>query len=185
MARFTLQPTRLPEVVIAQRHPIGDHRGFFERLFCPDELADFMCADSVVQINRSRTSRRGTVRGMHLQTGAHAEKKIVTCLRGAVFDIAVDLRPQSANYGHWVGVELNESNHLSLLIPEGFAHGFQTLVDDVELLYVHSQAYAPDAEGGVNPLDGDVAIAWPLEITEMSARDATLPNLPSRSETRE
>lgn len=171
------------DVLLAHRHPIGDHRGFFERLFCPVELADFLGGDPVAQINRSRTERRGSLRGMHLQTGPHVEKKIVTCLRGAVFDVAVDLRPQSASYGSWVGVELSEKNHRSLLIPEGFAHGFQTLVDDVELLYVHSKAYAPEAEGGVNPLDKEIAIAWPVDITEMSARDRALPNLPNRSET--
>jgi dTDP-4-dehydrorhamnose 3,5-epimerase len=132
---------------------------------------------SVAQVNRTQTARRGTVRGMHLQLVPHAESKLVTCLRGAAFDVAVDLRHESPTFLRWHGEVLSGAGRLTMFIPEGFAHGYQTLADDCELLYLHSTAYQSSAEFGVNPRDPRLAIAWPIEIAEMSARDASHPML--------
>lgn len=177
MAQFAWQKTDLPNVVVATRKPIGDSRGFFERLYDRDVFAEVFGEAGIIQMNRSHTRAKGSLRGMHRQLGAHAEKKIITCLRGRVFDVAVDLRPDHDTFGRWVAVELSEDNDRSVVIPEGFAHGFQTLTDDCQLLYLHSAAYAPLAESGVNALDPDLAIAWPLDVAEMSDRDRALPQL--------
>ena len=114
---------------------------------------------------------------MHFQRSPHAETKMVSCLRGEVFDVAVDLRQASPTFLHWHGEILSEANNLSLIIPEGFAHGFQALSADCELLYCHTAAYAPQAEDGVNARDETLAIAWPIAITEISDRDAALPHV--------
>ena len=131
----------------------------------------------IAQINHTFTQRQGTVRGMHFQRAPHAEMKLVNCIRGTVFDVAVDLRASSETFLRWHAEELTPDNGRSLLIPEGFAHGFQALSDDCELVYLHSAAYAPGAEAGVNPLDPRLGVCWPLPITEMSTRDAGHPML--------
>ena len=177
MAQFAWQTTDLPDVVVATRKPIGDNRGFFERLYDRDVFAEAFGEGGIVQMNRSHTRSKGSLRGMHRQLGAHAERKVITCLRGRVFDVAVDMRPDRGSFGRWVGVELSEDNNKAVVIPEGFAHGFQTLTDDCQLLYLHSTAYAPRAEGGVNALDPELGITWPLEVAEMSDRDRALPPL--------
>jgi len=170
-ARLTFSPTPLAGLMVIQRKPIVDERGLFERLFCADEFAVEKIQMSVVQANRTVTTRKGTVRGMHFQHPPHAETKIVSCLAGKVFDVAVDLRRGSPTFLRWHAEELSAGNHKSLLIPAGFAHGLQTLEDGCELLYFHNAAYAPDAEGGIQPLDPRIGITWPLPITEMSQRD--------------
>jgi dTDP-4-dehydrorhamnose 3,5-epimerase len=114
---------------------------------------------------------------MHFQMSPHAEAKLVTCLSGAIWDVAVDIRARSPTFGRWHAVELSEDNAVSFLIPEGFAHGFQALSDNVQMLYCHSEAYAPDAEGGLNPLDPRLDITWPLAIAELSRRDQNHPLL--------
>jgi dTDP-4-dehydrorhamnose 3,5-epimerase len=177
LSRFTVSDLPLEGLKLVERHPVGDARGFFVRLFCADELAAWGWRKPVAQINQTYSALRGTVRGMHFQRAPHAEIKLVTCIRGAVWDVAVDVRPESPTYLRWHAEELSASNGRSLLIPEGFAHGFQCLSDDVELLYCHSAAYAPAAEDGLNPRDPALAIAWPLPITEISARDAGRPRL--------
>jgi len=131
----------------------------------------------VAQINHSMTRRRGSVRGLHFQFPPSAEMKLVTCLRGGVWDVGVDLRRDSPTFLHWHAEELTPENGRALLIPEGFAHGFQTLTGDAELLYFHSVAYDSGREGGVNPTDPKLRITWPLEITEQSDRDCTRPML--------
>lgn len=171
MTRFTLGPTLLSGVYVIQRHPVGDTRGYLARLFCGEELQPAIGARSIVQINHTLTARAGTVRGMHFQHSPHAEMKLVTCLRGEVFDVAVDLRQGSPTYLKWHAERLSANNHKTLAIPEGFAHGFQTLTDDCELLYLHTAAYQKDAEGGLDALDAALAIDWPLPITERSSRD--------------
>jgi len=118
------------------------------------------------------TARKGTVRGMHFQRPPHAEMKLVSCVRGEVFDVAVDLRRGSPTFLRWHAERLSADNNRALLIPQGFAHGFQALTDDAELIYCHSAAYDAASEGGLNPRDPRLAIAWPLPITELSARDA-------------
>jgi dTDP-4-dehydrorhamnose 3,5-epimerase len=161
--------------MLIERPRHADVRGFFSRLFCAEELA--MCGfdAAVAQVNQSFTRRKGSVRGMHFQHPPHGEVKFVSCLRGEAFDVAVDLRKGSPTFLRWHAERLSESNALSLLIPRGFAHGFQTLSDDCELLYVHSMPYATDAEGGLNPSDATVGIRWPLPFADISERDATRP----------
>ena len=176
--RFTIMPTRLRGLHVLERHPHRDSRGTLERLFCEQDLqAVFGSGRRVVQINRTLTRLPGTVRGMHFQRPPHAEVKVVTCLRGEVFDVAVDLRPSSPTFLEWHGELLNETNGRSLLIPEGFAHGFQTITVDCELLYFHSAAWCAAAEGGLNPIDPRIAIAWPQPVSEMSDRDRRHPLL--------
>lgn len=149
-----------------------DERGFLSRLFCAEELAVAGWRKPVVQINHSFTAQRGTVRGMHFQHPPHAETKLVSCLRGEVRDVAVDVRNGSPTFLRWHAETLSADNLRALLIPEGFAHGFQALTDDVELLYCHSAPYVPAAEGGLNPRDSALGIDWPLPISALSPRDA-------------
>lgn len=169
-SRFDTAETGLGGLWVVTRRRLEDHRGYLSRLFCPDELGPFGLS-AVAQINQTLTRRRGAIRGMHFQYAPWAEAKLVICLRGEILDVAVDLRKGSPTYLQWHAEVLSPENQRSLLIPEGFAHGFQTLNDDCELLYVHSAPYRPDAEGGVHPLDPRLAIRWPLEVTDMSDRD--------------
>lgn len=171
-SRFDIQPTPLPGLNVLVRKPLGDSRGYLERMFCVDELQDVFGARRVVQINHTLTQTRGTVRGMHFQHGPHAEMKFVSCLRGSVFDVAVDLRKGSPTFLQWHAELLGADNHKTFAIPEGFAHGFQTLTDDCEMLYLHTAAYSQGAEAGLNPQDPKLAIKWPLPIAEISPRDA-------------
>lgn len=171
MSRFLIENASIEGLQIFQRQPIGDERGYLERLFCIDELNSLIGQRSIVQINHTLTTQAGTVRGMHFQHPPHAEMKIVSCLRGEVFDVAIDLRKGSPTFLHWCGEILSENNHRSFCIPEGFGHGFQTLTEDCELIYFHTSAYERDAEGGLNPLDSCLAIDWPLSIKELSTRD--------------
>ena len=159
------------------KRKLGDARGHFSRLFCQDELDAAGLHTDITQINHSYSARKGTLRGLHFQYPPAGEVKIVSCLRGRVLDVAVDLREGSDSFGRWIAVELSAENWSSLYIPPGFAHGFQTLEPDVELLYLHSAPYAPDCEGGVNPLDDEIGIKWPLPVTEISPRDQALPRL--------
>ncbi|QIK39181.1 dTDP-4-keto-6-deoxy-D-glucose epimerase [Caldichromatium japonicum] len=173
--RLRLQPTSIDGVVVIERQPIEDQRGWFDRLFCALELEPITGGKPIVQVNRSLTRRRGTVRGLHFQYPPHAEIKIVTCLQGEIFDVAVDLRAGSPSFLGWHAMRLSGENRRMLVIPEGCAHGFQTLSDDCELLYLHTSAYAPAAEGGFHPADPRLAIPWPLPLGDLSDRDRTLP----------
>lgn len=178
MSRFSVTPTKLPGLTCVERKLLGDSRGFLSRLFCPEDLREAGWPEkSVAQINHTMTAKRGTVRGLHFQYPPHAEAKLVSCVRGTVWDVAVDLRKQSPTYLHWHAEEISETNCRALLIPEGFAHGFQTLSDDVQMIYVHSAPYAQTYEGGIAPNDPMLAISWPLAISELSERDRTHPPL--------
>lgn len=172
MKRFTVTDLPLSGVkqVVCQR--LGDQRGFLSRLFCAEELAAAGWLKPVAHINHTYTARKGTVRGMHFQWPPFAEMKLVSCIRGEVWDVAVDLRTGSPTFLHWHADHLSADNGKALLIPEGFAHGFQALTNDVELLYCHSMPYSAESEGALNPQDERLAITWPLAITELSARDA-------------
>lgn len=172
MSRFTITDLPLAGLKRVQRQRLGDNRGFLARLFCAEELAAAGWAKPIAQINHTFTAKRGTVRGMHFQRPPHAEMKLVSCIRGEVWDVAVDLRVGSSTFLHWHAERLSAENGCALLIPEGFAHGFQALTDDVELFYCHSEAYAAEVEGGLHPNDPRLGIAWPLAIAELSARDA-------------
>ncbi len=176
MSRFTRIPTAVTDLVVVERQRLGDERGFFSRFYCSEELADFGIG-GIAQINHTMTQAKGTIRGMHFQRAPHDEAKFVSCLAGAVFDVAVDLRPQSSTYLKWHGEVLSAENARSMMIPPGFAHGFQTLTENCELIYLHDKPYAPGAEGGVNALDPRVLIAWPLPVAQMSERDRNFPML--------
>jgi dTDP-4-dehydrorhamnose 3,5-epimerase len=177
MSRFAVLDTPLADLKLVERQQLGDTRGFLSRLFCAEELAAAGWRKPVAQINQTLTRRPGTIRGMHYQRPPHAEMKLVACLRGAVFDVAVDLRNGSPTFLQWHAAELSAANRCAMLIPEGFAHGFQTLAENCELLYLHSVPYVPEAESGLNPQDPMLAIAWPLDIAELSARDSQHPLL--------
>jgi dTDP-4-dehydrorhamnose 3,5-epimerase len=174
-SRFDIIDTSLERLKLIQRKPAVDQRGSLERVFCAHELQAILPGKTVAQINFTRTAKRGTVRGMHFQYPPYAETKIVSCFRGEIFDVAVDLRQGSASFLRWHGEILSARNHRSLLIPEGFAHGFQTLLEDCELLYIHTAAWQPGAEGGLHPEDPRLDIHWPATVTELSQRDATHP----------
>ncbi len=175
MSRFVITDLPLAGLKRIARQRLGDTRGFLARLFCADELRPAGWVKPIAQVNHTATARRGTVRGMHFQLPPHAEMKLVSCIRGAVWDVAVDVRAGSKTCLQWHAEPLSADNGYALLIPEGFAHGFQALTDDAELLYCHSAPYAADAEAGLDATDPRLAIAWPLPITERSARDAGLP----------
>jgi dTDP-4-dehydrorhamnose 3,5-epimerase len=164
--------TDIAGVHVVERELRSDARGSLSRLFSAAELAALGWRRPVAQVNHSVSRRRGTLRGMHFQHPPHAEMKLVTCLSGVVLDVAVDLRADSPTFLRHVARELSADNLRALLIPEGCAHGFQALTDDVTLLYLHSAAYAPEAEGGVNPHDPRLGISWPMPVTEITARDA-------------
>jgi dTDP-4-dehydrorhamnose 3,5-epimerase len=175
VSRFSVTDLPLAGLKRVQRLRLSDPRGFFARLFCAEELATAGWLKPIAQINHTCTAKQGTVRGMHFQYSPHAEMKLVSCIRGEVWDVAIDVRAGSPTFLQWHAERLSAENAYALLLPEGFAHGFQALTDDVELLYCHSQAYAAQAEGGLNPTDSRLAIPWPLTIAELSARDAAHP----------
>lgn len=172
MRRFDFISTALDGLTVVYRKPIHDERGFFARFWCAEEFSSVGWSKQIAQINHTLTRRRGVVRGMHFQHPPHAEMKLVTCLRGEIFDVAIDLRRDSPTFLKWHSEVLSAANLTSLLIPEGFAHGFQTLTDDCELLYLHSAPHTQRAEGALNPTDPYLAIAWPLAIADLSDRDS-------------
>lgn len=175
MSRFTVTDLSLPGLKLLERQRIGDARGFLSRLFCAEELAAAGWHKPIAQINHTLTAKRGTVRGMHFQHPPHTELKLVSCIRGEVWDVAVDVRADSTTFLQWHAEGLSAQNGRAILIPKGFAHGFQAMTDDVELLYCHSEAYAAVADAGLNPQDARLNIAWPLHITDISPKDASRP----------
>lgn len=177
MKRLDVTATPLAGVMSVHRLRLEDARGFLARVFCADELTAVGWAGSIAQVNLTRTLKAGTVRGMHYQTPPHAERKLVTCLRGEVWDVALDLRTGSPTFLQWHAQRLSEGNDTALLLPEGVAHGFQALSDDAELLYCHSRPFAADAERGLGPLDPRLRISWPLPVSAISDRDRQQPAL--------
>ncbi len=153
--------------------PFEDERGWFARTFCKDEFAKIGHTAEWVQMNHSFTKQKGTIRGMHFQLPPHGEIKMVRCISGAVFDVIVDVRKDSPTFLKWFGMELSAANKDMIYIPQGFAHGFQTLQNDCELIYHHSQFYASGEEGGIKYNDQLVNIKWPLPVTNISERDAS------------
>ena len=172
---FTSLP--LSGAYIIEPQPFKDKRGLFARIFCKDELKAVGHTKDIVQMNYSLTVEKGAVRGMHFQYPPKAEIKIVKCLRGAVFDVIIDLRRNSPTLLKWHGEILSDENMKMMYIPEGFAHGFQTLKENCELLYLHTEFYSPECEGGVRFDDPKVGIKWPLEVTDISERDKMHPLL--------
>lgn len=171
MSRFDFIQTPLPGLKLVQRNATEDHRGFLSRFYCIEEFAEAGISKPIAQINHTLTRKKGVVRGLHFQYPPHAETKLVSCLKGEIWDVAVDLRRDSRTFLHWHGEVLSAANRRSLLIPEGYAHGFQALSDDCELIYLHTCAYHPESEGALNVGDPTLGIAWPLAITEISDRD--------------
>jgi dTDP-4-dehydrorhamnose 3,5-epimerase len=165
--------TAVDGVVIVELELIEDERGFFARAWCPDEFANAGLDVTWVQENVAYNSRRGTLRGLHFQTAPHAEVKLVRCTRGVVWDVAVDIRPDSPTFRESVGVELTAENHRSLYIPEGCAHGYLTLTDDVEMRYLTSHPHAPHAAAGIRYDDPLLAVRWPGEALILSEKDRT------------
>ena len=168
--------TKLQGAYIIQLDPIWDQRGFFARTFCAEEFQERGLVSIFVQHNVSYNAKKGTLRGMHFQAAPHEETKLVTCIKGAVYDVIVDLRPESSTFRQWVSVELSQENRRTLYIPVGFAHGFQTLEDDAELLYHISQQYYQESARGVRWNDPAFRIEWPMEPTVISIRDMEHPD---------
>jgi dTDP-4-dehydrorhamnose 3,5-epimerase len=146
MSRFDFSPTDLTGLIVVHRKATKDSRGFLSRFYCTDAFCEAGITEPIAQINHAFTRNKGAVRGMHFQYPPHAEVKLVSCLQGEIFDVAVDLRHNSRTFLHWHGEILSTKNRKSLLIPVGFAHGFQTLTDDCELIYLHTTAYHPESE---------------------------------------
>ena len=163
--------TAIARVSVIETKAFSDVRGSFTRLFCADELAPVIGERSIVQVNLSRTVGAGAIRGMHFQYPPHAEMKLVRCLSGRVWDVAVDLRTGSPTFLQWHAEELTADNLRMLVIPEGCAHGFQTLEADSELLYLHTAYYAPAWESGCRYDDPRLGINWPLPASDLSTRD--------------
>lgn len=177
--RFTLLETPMAGLHLIERLRLGDARGFLTRLFCAEELAGLGFDGPVAQINETGTEIAGTVRGMHYQLPPFAEIKLVTCVAGAVLDVAIDLRRGSPTFLQHFATELSAENSRSLLIPRGFAHGFQTLSPGVRMIYAHSAPYRAEAEAGLNALDPALRLDWPLPPANLSARDRGHPFLSS------
>ena len=167
--------TSIIGLYLAETTTVTDHRGELTRLYCERDLVSVLGARRIVQTNYTRTCAVGAVRGMHLQYPPFAEMKFVRCLKGRVWDVAVDLRSGSATFLQWHAEELSPENARMMIVPEGFAHGFQVLEPDSELLYLHTAAYTPAAERGFSCHDGTLAIAWPLPVVDLSSRDASHP----------
>jgi dTDP-4-dehydrorhamnose 3,5-epimerase len=175
--RFLIEPTPIAGVYTVTRRRMADERGFLSRLFEPEELAHAGWRGPIAQINETGTIRAGTLRGLHFQRPPYAEMKLVSCIAGRILDVVIDLRKDSTTYLGSVCVELSAENGRALIIPEGFAHGFQALTDDVRMIYLHSAPYAAAHEGGIDALDPALALAWPLPAVNRSPRDAALPRI--------
>lgn len=167
--------TKLKGACIIEPERLEDERGFFARSFCQNEFEAHGLNPRVVQCNISYNKREGTLRGMHYQVAPMAEAKLVRCTRGAIYDVIIDLRPESPTYCQWAPVELTADNRGMLYIPEGFAHGFQTLEDDTEVLYQMSEFYTPDCVRGVRWDDPAFGIEWPLNTKIISEKDKNYP----------
>ncbi|HEX6767083.1 MAG TPA: dTDP-4-dehydrorhamnose 3,5-epimerase [Polyangiaceae bacterium] len=166
-----ITPTELPGVHVVGLERIEDERGFFARSFDGEAFRTRGLDSRVVQCSVSYNQRRGTLRGMHYQVAPHEESKLVRCTKGAIYDVALDLRPDSAGFRRWIARELSEENRLALYLPAGVAHGFQTLADDTEVFYQISEAYHPESARGVRFDDPAFGIRWPVEDPIVSERD--------------
>lgn len=167
--------TKLKGLYLIKAERITDNRGYFATTFAVPEFQAYGLSTALLQCSTSFNTRKGTVRGMHLQLAPFAETKLVRCIAGAIFDVAIDLRPESPTYKQWAGYELSAENMCMLYIPEGFAHGFQTLTDNAEVFYNLGQVYSPQHARGLRHNDPTIGIDWPAEMTVISDRDAHLP----------
>ncbi|MEI2738070.1 MAG: dTDP-4-dehydrorhamnose 3,5-epimerase [Chitinophagaceae bacterium] len=167
---FTATP--LTGSYVIELTPFADERGWFARYYCKNSFAEIGHSKEWVQMNHSVSYQKGTIRGMHFQMEPYKEIKMVRCIAGSVFDVIIDIRKDSATFLQWFGAELSAENKKMLYIPEGFAHGFQCLSDNCELLYHHSEFYQPAAEAGIRHDDPMIGIQWPLPVSVLSGRDA-------------
>jgi dTDP-4-dehydrorhamnose 3,5-epimerase len=172
--KFT--PTEIADVFVVELEKREDDRGFFARGFCQREFEEHGMVSQVVQANISYNKYKGTLRGMHYQVSPYEETKFLRCTKGAVYDVIIDMRPESLSYMKWFGVELTDKNYKMLYVPRNFAHGFQTLEDETEVMYLVSEFYAPQSERGVRFDDPAFNIQWPLEVAQISEKDAAWPN---------
>lgn len=179
---FNYLPTPIPDLYVLRRNVIGDYRGHFFRLFCNEELKEIGLSKPLAQINFSHAKSKFTTRGFHFQYAPNAETKIVTCIKGEIFDVAVDLRKGSPTFLQWFGTILSEKNNQSLFIPEGFAHASQSLSDESSLIYLHTEPYSASNEGGVNVNDPMISVKWPHPPQNLSQRDAAFEYLSSEFE---
>ena len=168
--------TKLKGSFVIQPERLEDERGFFARTFCCNEFKAKGLNPRLVQCSISVNAIKGTIRGMHFQRPPHEEAKLVRCIKGAIFDVIIDIRPESATYGTWISFSLSDSNCRMLYIPEGCAHGFQTLKNNTEILYQMSEFYHPESEGGIRPNDPAFGIPWPIKDPIVSARDLAYPD---------
>lgn len=170
--------TSLEGVWIVEPQVFGDHRGWFMETYSESKFKDQGISLNFVQDNQSFSATKGTLRGLHYQLNPKAQSKLVRCTMGSIFDVAVDIRKGSPNYGQWFGIELSAENKKQLLIPKGFAHGFMTLVEDVEVQYKVDELYAPECDGGILWSDPSIGIKWPIDVKPvLSAKDETAPLL--------
>jgi dTDP-4-dehydrorhamnose 3,5-epimerase len=169
--KFNFSNTKISNLYVGERSKFENNVGTFERLFCKDQFKKIGFQNNIVQINRNFTIHTGTLRGLHFQYSPFAEEKVVTCLKGSVFDVALDIRRNSPTFLKWHGEILSESNSKCMFIPKGFAHGFVTLVNNCEILYFHSEFYSSKNEGGILYNDPIINIKWPIEIKHLSERD--------------
>lgn len=170
-----IMPLSLPGAAVVLPDPFIDHRGVFARFFCQKELAGIIGGRKIVNVNFSRSVQKGAIRGLHFQRPPKAEMKLVRCIRGAVFDVFVDLRKGSPTFLKWFGTELSAENMKMLCVPEGFAHGFQVLEDNSEILYLVTEFYSPNYEGSIHHSDPRIGIEWPLSVTDISEKDQAAP----------
>lgn len=177
MGKLTILETPPKDLYVVETDPFVDHRGVWARIFCENELKDIFQGRHIVNINLSKTSKQGTIRGMHYQLSPMEEMKIIRCTSGKIFDVAVDLREKSPTYLQWYGEELSEENMKMIVIPEGFAHEFQALSDNVEMIYLHTEFYSKELERGIRYNDPEIGIQGPLEPVNISERDQNHPFL--------
>ncbi len=177
---MTYHETRLPRVFEVHLEPNADERGFFARSWCKKEFESHGLNSRLVQCSISFNTRKGTLRGIHYQTAPYSEAKLVRCTRGAIFDVVVDLRPESPTFTKWVGVELTAANRHMMYIPEGCAHGFLTLEDESEIFYQMSEFYHDESARGVRWDDPAFGIAWPRPVEVISERDRSYPDFESK-----
>ena len=165
----------LSDAALIKTTVIGDHRGAFARFFCLKELSSVIGTRQIVNVNHSYTNRAGVIRGLHFQHFPHQEMKFVRCMSGAVYDVIVDIRKNSPTYLQWHSQVLDSKNMDMMCVPEGFAHGFQSLEDNCEIIYFTTTYYSPDHEGGLRYDDPSIAIDWPMEVTDISEKDMSHP----------
>jgi dTDP-4-dehydrorhamnose 3,5-epimerase len=171
--------TKIIGAAVIHSEPFKDERGFLNRIFCQKELEAIRPGIVIVKINHSMTRQKGSIRGMHFQNPPYAEMKIIRCVKGSIFDVAVDLRKASPTFLQWHGEVLSAENMKALVIPEGCAHGFQSLEDDIEMIYLHTQFYSKQSEGAIRYDEPKINIQWPLKNIMISEKDMSYPFLPN------